>query len=136
MTLQPRVSNSPGNAGGNDATVPVDDLHLDMRLDAPDRRDAALERIVMGALEADRGHGVRSRSLALGYAVVFSCARGFGRSVSYHGSRRKAAGFRPSMRHAPIMPRPMVKRRPPIAAASADLQSKTKSENMIRLTTR
>ena len=47
--------------------VVVDDLDLEMRLDAPDRRDAPLDRIVAGALEADRarlGHAVGDRHLA------------------------------------------------------------------------
>src|SRR5208282_1844891 len=43
-----------GDAGGNDAAFPIDDFHLDVRLDAPDRRHAALQRIVVRALEADR----------------------------------------------------------------------------------
>src|SRR5208337_3470475 len=81
------------------------------------------------------GSGFRSRYSPPAVAVA-QFARGCGCSFSYHNSRRKAAGFWPRMRQAPIIPRPTVKRRPPPAAANADGQSKTKSENMIRVTTR
>ena len=45
----------------------IDDLDLDMRMNAPDGGDAALQRIVGRALEADRagfGHAVGDGDLA------------------------------------------------------------------------
>src|SRR4029079_7186385 len=48
-------------ADGDDAAVAVDDLDLEVRLDAADRRDAALEGVVEARLERDRrrlGHAV------------------------------------------------------------------------------
>src|SRR6516225_4696824 len=41
-------------AGRHDAPLAIDDFHLDMRLNAPDRRDASLQRIGRRALETDR----------------------------------------------------------------------------------
>ncbi len=61
-----------GDAGRNDAAVPIDDLHLYMRLDAPDRRHTALQGIVMRALEADRarlGHAVGDGELSHVHAL-------------------------------------------------------------------
>ena len=54
-------------AARHDAALEIDDLDLEMRMDAADGRDAALQRIVDGALEADRaglGHAVGDRDVA------------------------------------------------------------------------
>src|ERR1700722_1303436 len=55
-----------GRAGRHDPALRVDDLDLQMRLDAADGRHAALERIVGRALKAHRarlGHAVRDSDL-------------------------------------------------------------------------
>src|SRR5262249_36918853 len=55
------------HAGRDDPAVAVDDLDLEMRLDAPDRRDPALDRVVDRALEADRAglrHAIGDGDLA------------------------------------------------------------------------
>src|SRR6185437_9832593 len=56
-----------GFAYRHDASGLVDDLDLDMRMDAPDRGDAALDRIVDARLEGDRarfGHAVGDGNFA------------------------------------------------------------------------
>jgi hypothetical protein len=54
------------SARGDNTPLSVDNLHLDVWLHPPDRGDAPLQRVVRGALEADRagfGHAVGNRHL-------------------------------------------------------------------------
>jgi hypothetical protein len=56
-----------GSPGGNNASLAVDDFDLDMRMNAADRADAPLERIVARGLRAHRArlrHAVGDGHLA------------------------------------------------------------------------
>src|SRR6266404_4352568 len=87
-----------GFAAGHHAALEVDDLDLDMRMNAPDGGHPPLQRIVGGALEADRaglGHAVADRHLAHVHLLVDAPHHldRAGRAGHHAGSQRRQIEF-------------------------------------------